>query len=370
MVRQYLDYSRKILTSEYSGLKRGSKEIPIISLFGVQNEYDLREGFPLLTTKRMFKNSMIHELLWFFTGDTNIKYLEDREVPIWRGNAFEYNLDGMVREGIFSGNIKKYSKEWDESMEEYGERIKEDDEFAKRWGDAGAIYGRQWKHWNHVDEKGNIKKFNQLGDVIEDMKKKPLGKRHLVSSWNHGDLSQMSLPPCHVMFQMTSNEDGEMDLQLYQRSCDSFLGVPFNLASYSMLNHIIAQEVGLKPRRFIHTFGDAHFYAGAGERGEWYKKNFNELRNRVQEIKIPEGYLEVLNWINSNAPLERDDDGRILEGEDSYDHITAILEQLSREPRKLPKLEIAKKDFDKLTIDDFKILDYDSHPIIKRKMAV
>ena len=370
MVQQYLDHSRHILTSEFSGVKSGSKGIPIISLFGYQNEYDLREGFPLVTTKKSFTNAVIYELLWFFAGDTNIKYLEDKGVPIWRGNAFEYNLERMQSEGIFPEGIVKYTEDWDTAMEEYGQRIKEDDEFAERWGEAGPIYGRQWRKWKHVDEDGKVTELDQLGDVIEKMRKNPLGKRHIVSSWNHGDLPEMSLPPCHVLYQMTSNEDGEMDLQLYQRSCDMFLGVPFNFASYSMLIQIIAQEVGLTPRRFIHTFGDAHIYAGEGERGEWYRKNFDKLRDRVREVNDPEEYLGVLEWVNSNAPQERDENGRELHGIDSYDHVTAMLEQLSRTPMELPRLEIVKKKLEDLTIDDFKLIGYTHHPAIRRAMAI
>jgi thymidylate synthase len=370
MVQQYLDHSRNILTSEYSGVKGGSKGVPIISLFGYQNEYDLRKGFPLMTTKKMFTNSMIHETLWFISGNTNIKYLEDHGVPIWRGNAFEYNLKGMQDEKIFKKEIVKYSEDWDNAMEEYGQRIKESEEFAERWGEAGPIYGKQWRKWKHIDDNGKVTELDQLGDVIDDMKRKPLGKKHLVSSWNHGDLPKMSLPPCHVMYQMTSNEDGEMDLQLYQRSCDQFLGVPFNFASYSMLTQLIAQEIGLKPRRFIHSFGDSHFYSGTGEKGQWYRENFDKLRDRVKKVKSSGGYLDVLDWVNKSAPQEVDENGRELHGKDSYDHVTAILEQLSREPKELPTLKIANKSLEDITINDFKIKNYNPHPPIRRAMAV
>tara|TARA_Y100000034_G_scaffold107833_1_gene137734 strand:+ start:2981 stop:4069 length:1089 start_codon:yes stop_codon:yes gene_type:complete len=362
MVQQYLDHCKEVLTSPHSGFKGGSKGSGLISLFGYQNEYDLRKGFPLITTKKMFKNSMIHELIWFIRGDSNIKYLEDNKAPIWRGNAFEYNLKGMVEKGIFPKKIVKYSKEWDKAMDEYGQRIRENPEFAAEWGNAGPIYGRQWRHWKHIDEDGKISELDQLGDVLENMKKKPLGKKHIISSWNHGDIPSMSLPPCHVMFQMTANEEEEMDLQLYQRSCDMFLGVPFNIGSYALLTHMVSQKVGLKPRRFIHTFGDSHFYSGLKKRSQWYKENSDELKDRVKNVSDREEHLEVLEWINKNAPSDPT--------EERYDHITAILEQLSREPRKLPKLHIAKKDLYKLTIEDFKIEDYTSHNPIRRTMAV
>ncbi|MBI2056871.1 thymidylate synthase [Candidatus Pacearchaeota archaeon] len=225
MVQQYLEHCKEIFTSKRSGFKQGSKGSGLISLFGYQNSYDLREGFPLLTTKKMATKSIIHELIWFLRGDTNIEYLEANGVPIWRGNAFENNLPGMVKEKIFQENIIKYSPDWDKAMIEYAQRIKENSEFAKRWGDAGPIYGAQWRKWKYFDEdKKELIEIDQLGGVLENMRKKPIGKKHLVSAWNPGDLPKMSLEPCHVMYQMTSNDDGELELQLYQRSCDQFLG--------------------------------------------------------------------------------------------------------------------------------------------------
>ena len=363
MVKQYLEHSRAIFTSEYSGFKQGSKGSGLISLFGYQNSYDLREGFPLLTTKKMAKNAIIYELVWFLKGDTNIRSLEINKVPVWRGNAFEHNLKGMVKAGIFPANIVKYSPDWDKAMNEYAQRIKEDPEFAERWGDAGPIYGRQWRRWEYFDkEKNELVKIDQLGDVLNKMRKNPVGKKYVISAWNPGDIPEMSLPPCHVLFQMTSNDQGELDLQMYQRSCDQFLGVPFNIASYSMLTQVIAQELNLIPRRFVHTFGDFHFYTGLDKRGQWYKANLKSLQERVKNVSDKEEYLGVLEWINKECPKD--------ENEERYDHVTAILEQLSREPKPLPKLTIAKKPFDQLTFEDFKIEGYESHPRIERAMAV
>ena len=376
MVQQYLDHCKEIFTSERSNIKKGSKGSAIISLFGHQSIYDLRKGFPLLTTKKMAKKSMIHELIWFIAGDTNIKYLEDNKVPIWRGNSFEYNLPKMVKEGIFPEGIKKYSLNWDQAMEEYGQRIKKSEEFAERWGEAGPIYGQQWRRWEYFDkDKKEFVEVDQLNNLIEGLKKKPTGKKHIVDSWNPGDTPKMSLPPCHVLYQATANEQGELELQLYQRSCDEFLGVPFNLSSYVALTQIIAQETSLTPKTFIHTFGDSHFYTGLEKRTKWYRENFKELQRRVkQAIKVEKtfetkgNYLDVLDWINENSP--RDVDFPDEPTEENYDHVTAILEQLSREPRALPKLTIAKKPFDKLTIDDFTFGNYDPHPAIKRDMLV
>ncbi len=364
MVQQYLEHCKEILTSPRSNFKGGSKESGLISLFGYQNEYNLREGFPLLTTKDMATKSIIYELIWFLRGDTNIKYLEDNKVGlIWRPDAFQHNLPEMIKEGIFKVGIKKYSPEWDAALKEYGRKIREESGFAERFGENGPIYGRQWRKWKYYDEKtGERKELDQLGRVIENMKKNPIGKKHLVSAWNPVDVPNMSLPPCHVLYQMTANEQGELELQLYQRSCDQFLGVPFNIASYAMLTQIIAQELNLTPKTFIHTFGDSHFYTGPGERAKWYKENIKELREKVKNVSQKGDYLNILDWINKNSPKD--------EIEEKYDHVTAVLEQMSKEPKPLPKLTIAKKPFDKLTFEDFKIEDYDSHSAIKRSMAV
>lgn len=373
MVQQYLEHCKQIFTSDYSGFKWGSKGSGLISLFGYQNEYNLKKGFPLLTTKKMAIDSIVHELIWFLKGDTNIKYLEDNKVPIWRGNAFEHNLPRMIKEGIFSENIgkkeMKYSSDWDKAMLEYSQRIKENPEFAKKWGDAGPIYGKQWRRWKYFDEeKGKLIEIDQLEEVLNKMRKNPVGKKHIISAWNPGDVPKMSLPPCHLLFQMTSNDERELDLQLYQRSCDQFLGVPFNIASYAMLTQIIAQELNLEPRRFIHTFGDSHFYTGLEKRSQWYRENLVELKGRIKEIYDIEDYLDVedylnvLEWINKNAPKD--------EIEEKYDHVTAILEQMSRTTMELPKLHIAKKGFDKLTIDDFTLEEYEPNTAIKRSMAV
>jgi len=367
MVQQYLDHCKQILTNRRSNFKGGSKESGLISLFGYQNEYDLREGFPLLTTKKMHTDSIIHELVWFLRGETNIKYLEDNKCSIWRADTFQHNLPDMIKAGIFPAGMKKYSPEWDEAMKEYGKKIREEPGFSEGWGESGPIYGRQWRKWEYNDkETGEQKQLDQLGRVLNNMRKNPIGKKHLVSAWNPIDVPEMSLPPCHVMYQMTANEQGELELQLYQRSCDQFLGVPFNIASYAMLTQIIAQELNLTPKTFIHTFGDSHFYTGPEKRAQWYKDNFKELQEKMEFAEIysrsRSNYLNVLDWINKNAPKNGLDE--------KYDHVTAVLEQLSRDPRALPRLEIAKKPFDQLRFEDFTISDYDYYPAINRKMSV
>lgn len=387
MVQQYLDHSNEILTSDYSWFKGGSKEVKLISLFGHQNQYDLRKGFPVLTTKKMAVDSIIHELVWFISGNPNIKYLVENKVPIWDKDVFQHNLPGMVKEGIFPEVYLTYvrnSPEWNSTEEEYMDKMRNESGFVERWGDSGPIYGPQWRGWPKFEDAGMditlgdkvyrayIKKpegIDQITDLISKMTKNPQGKKHLVSAWNVADLPDMALPPCHVMFQVNANK-GLMDLQLYQRSCDQFLGVPFNIASYSIVNHIIANELGFEPRRFIHTFGDAHFYCGKNERGQWYGDNFEEFQRKVRGAKNLEertgdkrGYLEVLDWVKKSVPPER-------EGEKGYDHVTGILEQLANTPQPLPKLRVVHKNFKDLRFEDFKVEGYSTpYRFIKREMA-
>lgn len=372
MVQQYLDHSREILSSDLSEFKDNKRTgIGHISLFGYQNRYDLREGFPLLTTKKLPFKAVAHELIWFLRGETNIKYLADNNVHIWDDNAFDYNLENMAKEGAFSSGIVKHSEGWFKAKEEYIQKIKEDSNFANKWGDLGPVYGSQWIHWpkylpvnvkvEGIEQQLYIKDPNgidQIATTIKNIQKNPTAKRHLISAWNPDEVSNMALPPCHTMFHINVNE-GKMDLQLYQRSCDMFLGVPFNIASYAMLTNILAQQLDLEPRRFVHSFGDVHFYCGAGERKDWYKNHLSKLKYNIKNAN----YSDVLEWVNDCVPPEE-------KGKEGQDHVTGILEQLTRTPRQLPKLTIANVPYNKLTIDDFKIEGYDSYPSIKRAMAV
>jgi thymidylate synthase len=355
-MEQYLDHSVKVLSDISSGYKPNRTGIDTISRFGHQNEYELSEGFPLLTTKRTAIKSVVHELIWFLRGDTNIKYLVDNNVTIWDGNAFQrYNM------GPHGNRLIIYSPEWKRAKEDYIARIKEDDEFSHEHGDLGPVYGSQWRRWVSFDGK----EIDQIADAIELIRKDSHSRRIIVSSWNSREIGDMELPPCHSLFQINTL-DGKLDIELYQRSADMFLGVPFNLASYALLIQILAQETGFVPGRFIHTFGDAHFYCGTDERGEFYRENLSELKKRVLLVSKggrKEEYLDILSWILERAPSERP-------GKEGQDHVTAILEQLSREPRSLPSMEIAKKPFDELVFEDFNLLGYTSHPSIKRAMAV
>lgn len=264
-MKQYLDLLKFIMQN---GVDKGDRTgTGTKSIFGYQMRFDLEQGFPLLTTKKVHLRSIIYELLWFIQGNTNIKYLNDNGVNIWN-------------------------------------------EWADEKGNLGPVYGKQWRHW--VTPEG--KEIDQLAQVIEDIKKNPNSRRLIVTAWNPADVGKMALPPCHSLFQFYVAQ-GKLSLQLYQRSADTFLGVPFNIASYSLLLMMVAQVTNLTPKEFVHTFGDAHIY-----------------NNHVEQVK----------------------------------------EQLSREPKPLPtmKLNPKVKDITKFVFEDFTLENYDPHPAIKAPIAV
>lgn len=263
-MQAYLDLLRHIQTH---GTPKGDRTgTGTTSTFGYQMRFDLSEGFPLLTTKKLHLRSIIHELLWFLKGDTNIRYLHDNKVTIW-------------------------------------------DEWADANGDLGHVYGYQWRSWPAPDGRH----IDQIAQVVESIRTNPDSRRHIVSAWNVAEIDQMALPPCHALFQFYV-ADGRLSCQLYQRSCDMFIGVPFNIASYSLLTMMIAQQTGLEPGEFVWTGGDCHVYDN---------------------------------------------------------HVDQVLEQLSREPYPYPKIEIRKADslFD-YQYEDFTIVDYRHHPTIKAPVAV
>ena len=217
-MKQYLDLMRTIL--EEGHYKADRTGTGTYSIFGYQMRFDLQKGFPLLTTKKLHLRSIIYELLWFLRGDTNIQYLHDHGVSIW-------------------------------------------DEWADENGDLGPVYGKQWRSWETPD--GRV--IDQITSLIEQIKRNPDSRRLMVSAWNPADVDQMALPPCHTMFQFYVS-NGELSCQLYQRSADVFLGVPFNIASYALLTMMVAQVCGLKPKDFVHTFGDAHIYSNHVEQAK------------------------------------------------------------------------------------------------------
>ncbi len=298
-MKQYLDLLQKIMDEGVDKADRtgvGTK-----SVFGVQARFDLSEGFPLLTTKKMFLKGIIHELIWFVRGETNIKYLVDNGVGIW--NEWPYQKY-LVANNLVE-KYPKYTPEWGDKLKEFVENIKNDEAFAKEWGELGPVYGKQWRNFGGVD---------QLMDVVSRIKTNPNDRRMIVSAWNPPEIPRMALPPCHLLFQFYVAQ-GKLSLQMYQRSCDTFLGVPFNIASYSLLLMMVSQVTGLVPGTFVHVYGDLHIY---------------------------------------------------------NNHFDQVKEQLSREPRKLPtmKLNPAVKNIEDFKYEDFTLEGYDPHPAIKAPIAV
>lgn len=290
-MNQYLSLLKEVL--EEGTKKEDRTNTGTISKFGTQRVYDLEDGFPLVTTKKVHFKSVLVELLWFIAGDTNIKFLVDNGVRIW--NEWPYET------------FKKSSEYNGETLEEFATKIKESDEFAKKYGELGPVYGAQWRNFNGQG-------VDQLEDVINQIKTNPNSRRIIINAWNPVQIKDMALPPCHAFVQFYVN-DGKLSCQLYQRSADLFLGVPFNIASYSLLTIMIAKVTGLKPGKFVHTTGDTHIY---------------------------------------------------------LNHIDQVKEQLSRTPKELPKI-VFKNNVQSLCqfkIEDIELVGYDPHPLIKGKVAV
>ena len=254
-MKQYLDLVRHIRDN---GVTKGDRTgTGTRSIFGYQMRFDLSDGFPLVTSKKVHLKSILHELLWFIRGDTNIRYLVENGVGIWN----DWPYQSWLRQTGQEDDLPMYSTEWKAGMKEFIERIKTDAAFAQQYGDLGPVYGHQWRNFEGVD---------QLSQLVDDIKTNPDSRRLLVSAWNPKDIPVMvksGLPPCHSLFQFYVTE-GRLSCQLYQRSADVFLGVPFNIASYSILTLMIAQVTGLKPGDFVHTFGDAHLYSNHMEQVE------------------------------------------------------------------------------------------------------
>ena len=254
-MKQYLDLVRHIRDN---GVTKGDRTgTGTRSIFGYQMRFDLSDGFPLVTSKKVHLKSILHELLWFIRGDTNIRYLVENGVGIWN----DWPYQSWLRQTGQEDHLPMYSAEWKAGMKEFIERIKTDAAFAKQYGDLGPVYGHQWRNFEGID---------QLAQLVDDIKANPDSRRLLVSAWNPKDIPVMvksGLPPCHSLFQFYVSE-GRLSCQLYQRSADVFLGVPFNIASYSILTLMIAQVTGLKPGDFVHTFGDAHLYSNHMEQVE------------------------------------------------------------------------------------------------------
>lgn len=305
-MRQYLDLLQDI---KVNGAEKADRTgTGTRSVFGRQIRFDLNEGFPAVTTKKLFLRGIIHELLWFLQGNSNIEYLVKNNVNIWNEWPFKAYLKA-TNQSIPEQN----SDEWKEKLAAFIENIKNNADFAKKYGELGPVYGYQWRHW--PDGKGG--EIDQIQEAIDTIKNNPDSRRIIVSAWNVADIKEMAkagLPPCHSLFQFYVNDD-KLSCQLYQRSADTLLGVPFNIASYALLTMMVAQVTGLKLGEFVHTFGDAHIYL-----------------NHLEQIDI----------------------------------------QLSRTPKALPTMVInpnVTSIFD-FTIEDFTLEGYDPYPAIKAPIAV
>lgn len=289
-MEQYLNLIEHVL--ENGQYKSDRTNTGTYSLFGHQSRYDLSKGFPLVTTKKTHLKSIIHELLWFISGDTNIKYLVDNNVKIW--NEWPY---------VKFQASKDYQNE---SLEEFVEKVKSDNDFAQKYGDLGPVYGRQWRDFSGVD---------QLAGLVDQLKNNKNSRRLIISAWNPPLIPQMALPPCHCFMQFYVSDDNKLSCQLYQRSADIFLGVPFNIASYSLFTMMLAQVCDLGLGDFIHTLGDAHIYSN---------------------------------------------------------HIDQVKEQITRKPYPLPTMKInpnVKSIFD-FKYEDFELVDYEAHPHISGPVAI
>ena len=301
-MKQYLDLLKLI---KETGIKKEDRTgTGTFSIFGHQMRFNLQDGFPLMTTKRVNLESIIHELLWFISGDTNIKYLVQNGVNIWNDWPFQSWLNE-------TGQADKYamhSREWKEMMKTFVETIITDESFASQYGDLGPVYGKQWRDFEGVD---------QLEQVIQDIKNNPDSRRLIVSAWNPKDIPVMiksGLPPCHTLFQFYVS-NGRLSCQLYQRSADVFLGVPYNIASYALLTLMMAKVTRLEPGEFVHSFGDTHIY---------------------------------------------------------LNHLEQVEEQLSRDPHSLPQLKIKnnRSSLFEFEINDFELTEYNPHPFISAPIAV
>ncbi|MBL6893906.1 MAG: thymidylate synthase [Porticoccaceae bacterium] len=287
-MKQYLDLVRHI--RDHGTIKEDRTGTGTVSIFGYQMRFNLADGFPLVTTKRVHLKSILHELLWFIKGDTNIKYLVQNGVGIWN----DWPYQNWLRETGQAQNLQMYSSEWRLVMKEFIERIKSDDTFARQYGDLGPVYGKQWRNFGGVD---------QLANLINDIKTNPDSRRLIVSAWNPQDIPVMiksGLPPCHSLFQFYVVE-GRLSCQLYQRSADVFLGVPFNIASYAILTIMIAQVTGLRPGDFIHTFGDAHLYLNHMEQVE---EQLSRAEFDLPELKVNPSITSLFDFVFEDFELQ------------------------------------------------------------------
>ena len=313
-MQQYQELVRKILAEGH--VKTDRTGVGTKSIFGYQMRFDLSQGFPMVTTKRVPFGLIKSELLWFLRGDTNVRYLLEHNNHIWDEWAFkryvespDYHGPDMTDFGLRTVADPDFNEIYQQELAAFNERVLTDDDFAERYGNLGNVYGAQWRSW----PLRNGETLDQISQLIDMIKHSPDSRRLIVSAWNPEDVPSMALPPCHTLFQFYVH-DGKLSCQLYPRSADVFLGVPFNMASYALLTHLIAKECGLEVGEFVHTLGDAHLY---------------------------------------------------------LNHLEAAETLLSREPKPLPQLEIDDfEQFDQVSTDQIRLQAYEPWPTIKAPIAV
>lgn len=343
-MKAYLDTVERVLrTGTY---KPNRTAVDTISGFSEHYKIDLQEGFPLLTTKQMdgFRwTSMIHELFWYLAGEEHIQNLREK-TGIWDEWADE---DGHLDTA--------YGRFW--------RRYPVPDDVAQLPGESWVDREDSWVTVEETKAGDERLTFDQIQYVLDQLRENPRSRRIVVTAWHPANAGNSKLPPCHYTFVFNVQGD-RLNLHLTQRSADLALGVPFNIACYSLLLKIVAREVGLEAGTFSHQLVDAHVYCGTGERGEWYGENLDELQKRLTDAQPNNAgtYREVKSWLEETAPQE-------AEGEEGYDHLPGLLEQLSREPLERPAIEIADKPLEELGAEDIQLRDYESHPGIRFAVA-
>ncbi len=320
-MRQYLDLLKRILGHGDVMFEPRTQEYTI-GISAWLSTYDLRKEFPLMTTKRIHQRLPFEELFWKLRGERNVKPLFDRDIHIWDANAFDNYLK---RKGL-KDKFPKHSPEWNAEFEKYKKRLKDDSDFAADAGDLGPVYGYQWRHGFSRDGE----EIDQLKNLIEGIRKRPGSRYHVLCAWNPADLPDMALGPCPFWHQFTVYGDN-IDLTMVQRSCDVYLGVPFNIAQDSLLTHMVARETGLNPRFFNHSYVNVHAYLGVPPRSDFWiiKDNVAEFQRKFRDVLSFDRYLELREWYLNNVAPESKDNQR-------KDHIPFILTQLSYLPNSLP----------------------------------
>jgi thymidylate synthase len=333
-MQEYLDLVADVLGEGTHEPNRTG--VDTIAAFSRHYEVDLREGFPLLTTKDLsgFRwNSLVHEFLWYLSGEEHIR------------------------------NLREETSIWDAWADEAGRLDTAYGRFWRRYpvpGDDDRLAGESWPGDGHrwLNDDGT---FDQIAYALDQLRKNPRSRRIVVNAWHPANAAVSTLPPCHYTF-VFNVQGGRLNVHLTQRSGDVALGVPFNIAAYSLLAHAVAGRTGFEVGSFAHTVVDAHVYCGRGERGAWYADGLDALQSRLADVDRPEGYRAVREWLESAAPPE-------AEGEERHDHVPGLLEQLSREPTERPRIEIADKPLDELAYDDIELRGYDAAPGIEFAVA-